>query len=128
MPVDYSLYHPKWPLIRRLILKRADHKCEACGVPNYAVGYRLDGQFFSAEQLLETLEETGEDLTEGIPGEQKPLKIVLTVAHVDHDVGNNRFTNLRAWCQRCHLNHDRQDNARRRRYGKLNYRNQMTLF
>lgn len=44
--------------------------------------------------------------------------IVLTVAHLDHDVQNNDLENLKCLCQRCHLNHDRRDNIRRRRYGR----------
>ncbi|GAB2571960.1 hypothetical protein [Spirosoma areae] len=106
MPINYDDYHPKWSLIRRLVLKRAEHKCEQCGVPNYEVGFRIDGEFQTADRLL------------AIAAKKSPMRIVLTVAHYDHDVTNNRFTNLRAWCQRCHLNHDRQDNARRRKYGK----------
>jgi len=43
---------------------------------------------------------------------------VLTVAHLDHDISNNELSNLRALCQRCHLDYDREDNTRRRRYGK----------
>ena len=130
MPIDYSHYHPKWSLIRRLILKRAGHRCEECGVENYEMGFRIRGRFYSEITIVEILEKTGFDLTDELSAKQqeRPLKIILTVAHVDHDVGNNRFSNLRAWCQRCHLNHDRVDNAHRRRYGKHNHRIQMTLF
>jgi hypothetical protein len=34
-------------------------------------------------------------------------KVVLTVAHLDHIPENFDEGNLRAWCQRCHLNYDR---------------------
>jgi hypothetical protein len=44
--------------------------------------------------------------------------IVLTVAHLDQDKGNNRFSNLAALCQRCHLNHDRSRNIEKRKYGR----------
>jgi hypothetical protein len=33
-------------------------------------------------------------------------KVVLTVAHLDHDPTNNDATNLRALCQRCHNRYD----------------------
>ena len=33
-------------------------------------------------------------------------RVVLTVAHLDHDTGNNDPGNLRAMCQRCHLTYD----------------------
>ena len=34
--------------------------------------------------------------------------VVLTVAHLDHQPENCARSNLRAWCQRCHLNYDKQ--------------------
>ncbi len=42
-------------------------------------------------------------------GEPHPVtgsKVVLTVAHLDHDTQNNKMYNLRAMCQRCHLTYD----------------------
>ena len=33
-------------------------------------------------------------------------RVVLAAAHLDSDPTNNRLTNLRALCQRCHLLHD----------------------
>lgn len=47
-------------------------------------------------------------------GESHPVtgsKVILTVAHLDHDPGNNEPDNLRALCQRCHLTHDAQIHA-----------------
>lgn len=38
----------------------------------------------------------------------KPIVIVLTVAHLDHDPANCADDNLRAWCQRHHLAYDHQ--------------------
>jgi len=32
--------------------------------------------------------------------------VVLACAHLDHDPGNNRHSNLAALCQRCHMLHD----------------------
>jgi len=34
------------------------------------------------------------------------VKIVLTVAHLDHQPENCADENLRAWCQRCHNRYD----------------------
>lgn len=97
MPIDYKQYHPKWSLIRRLILKRADNRCEWCGIENYS------------------------------PHPLNSYKIVLTIAHIDHDKSNNRFDNLAALCQACHLNHDRQQHIRNRRYGRYHKVNQIKL-
>ena len=37
--------------------------------------------------------------------------VVLTTAHVDQDDHHNAPANLRAWCQRCHLHHDRHQHG-----------------
>jgi tRNA(Ile)-lysidine synthase TilS/MesJ len=36
----------------------------------------------------------------------KPIKIVLTVAHLNHDIADNSDDNLAALCQLHHLRHD----------------------
>lgn len=41
-------------------------------------------------------------------------KVVLTIAHLDHDPGNSVEENLRAWCQRCHLCYDAERHAQNR--------------
>lgn len=41
--------------------------------------------------------------------------VILTIAHLDHDPTNNdERTNLRALCQRCHLNLDAEHHAETR--------------
>lgn len=40
--------------------------------------------------------------------------VVLTVAHLDHQPENNSFDNLKAMCQRCHLNYDLQHHKQSR--------------
>src|SRR5580704_18714862 len=42
-------------------------------------------------------------------------KVVLATAHVDHNPSNNKTRNLKAYCQRCHMLHDREEHRRRRR-------------
>ena len=39
-------------------------------------------------------------------------KVVLTVAHLNHDTQDNRPENLKAMCQRCHLRYDAPHHAR----------------
>jgi len=115
MPIDYSLYPKDWKTrIRPDILKRADNKCEKCGVANYAVGYwDCNDKFWTGGECLDKLEDSGYDVfSEGnelghISGDQKPIKIVLTISHTDHDINNNDYGNLKALCQRHHLEHDR---------------------
>jgi 5-methylcytosine-specific restriction endonuclease McrA len=50
--------------------------------------------------------------------------IVLAAAHLDHNPTNNRPSNLKALCQRCHLLHDRKEHRRRRR---ITYRRRWAL-
>lgn len=128
MPCNYSKYPPNWKSeIRPRILERAGNKCELCGAENGDMGYRgKGGEWFSYFGIEFLLENAGIDLfSEGLPLDHcfdkklnptKPTKIVLTVAHWhDPDPMNCTDGNLKAACQYCHLNHDKdqhQTNAR----------------
>lgn len=126
MPINYKLYHPKWSLISRLIrFVRAKNCCEKCGVGNYLVTRKnkIDGSFEirhyhgsnnykSAKELCNHTNTCEED------GEGKWVVVVLTVAHIDHDKTNNKFSNLAALCQRCHLKHDIKQHTANRKYGR----------
>ncbi|NCA78331.1 MAG: hypothetical protein EOM90_18535 [Alphaproteobacteria bacterium] len=101
MPINYKKYPQNWKTeIRPAILKRAQNKCEMCGIENGMTGYReASGNFVPAEGLqADTALEDGERI----------FRVVLTVAHLNHDIGDNRPENLRALCQRCHLIHDKE--------------------
>lgn len=106
MPIDYKRYPKNWhEFSRKIRFERAKNCCEKCGVPNYAIGFRLDGQFefweLNDEQtandtrtitgkngyaeskelyqfILETEKEEFDD-----PDYPRPTIIVLTVAHLD---------------------------------------------
>ena len=41
-------------------------------------------------------------------------RVVLAAAHRNHDTANNAASNLVAFCQRCHMVHDRSEHRRRR--------------
>lgn len=102
MPIDYSLYPADWKQIRAAILARSGNACEHCGVANYAVGWRdKGGEFYK-------LSEDNGHLVEP----ENIIRIVLTVAHLDHDITSNEPSNLRALCQQCHLRHDASHHAR----------------
>jgi hypothetical protein len=114
MPIDYSQYHPKWKLISWLIrVKRAKNKCEWCEAPNGQLIYRPNKGMPDWKLWPEGME--SEALS--IDG-YKSTKIVLTVAHIDHDKKNNCFNNLVALCQRCHLKHDIHQHVANRKYGR----------
>lgn len=118
-------YPAEWSAIRARILERAEDACECrgecgssehrvrvhpgddsklCGVPNGALVLRDAfgrwGRFTGSDESAR---------------EYGAVRIVLTVAHVDHDERNSDPSNLLALCQRCHLALDRSDNARRAR-------------
>ena len=48
----------------------------------------------------------------GRPAKYAKGKIILTVAHLDHNEQNCDDDNLKAMCQRCHLRYDRSQHAR----------------
>lgn len=110
MPTDMSKYPKNWKSeIRPSILNRAGHKCEWCGVKNHAVGVRdKDGRFIDCTDQPMQLDTY--DCVDGL----KPIKIVLTIAHVhDPDPMNCEPGNLAALCQKCHNKHDAPMRAKR---------------
>lgn len=122
MPCDYSKYPQNWKsYIRPAILERAGDKCEWCGVMNKDEGYRdKSGEFVP---ILHRSSDT--DAAEEIGA--KVFVIILTVAHLDHDLSHNDgmdtggaatdlgCANLVALCQKCHNNHDAPHRAETRR-------------
>lgn len=117
MPINYKEYHPKWTLIRLLILKRAEHR----DLPNHVLIRRGRG-----EEVTIVPEATAELCSRMDRGQKKHralkymglTEVVLTIAHLDHDKNNNRFHNLAALCQRCHLRIDLQHHIANRKYGR----------
>jgi len=98
--------------------RRAGGSCEGCGRPHGQTVYHLgDGRWWDASigtwrdgqgRTLKTLP-TMDDLDV-----VRATKVVLAAAHCDHNTTNNTNANLAAFCQRCHMNHDRPDHKRRR--------------
>ena len=90
-PENRARYPSNWKSIRSEILDRAGHACE--GSPNFP-----DCRVANYSLHLET-----------------GSKVVLTIGHLDHVPENCEPSNLRAWCQRCHLVYD-VDHHRRTRW------------
>jgi len=114
MPCDYRKYPSNWKTeIRPAIMERAKNCCEFCKVPNYKLIIRGnwnntecyqddDGTIYDAN----TSEVIGSDYVGEVHPTNKLIKVVLTIAHLDHDVNNNDYSNLKALCQRCHNRYD----------------------
>lgn len=112
-------YPANWRAISALIRERAGGRCECsgqcggahlsgrCDAPNHELIERSP----SAPWLWRVHTHTNACAGERCGGS----RVILTVAHVDHDEQNNAPENLLALCQRCHLVLDARDNAVRRR-------------
>lgn len=122
-PENKARYPKDWAAISARIKERAGGKCEECGVGNGDLGGRLaiSGQWCPAQPIGDnglrlTWPEPG-SLAWCMPPHGAPIlmtivRIVLTVAHLNHTPEDCRDENLRAWCQRCH---NRYDSATRRK-------------
>lgn len=111
MPCDYKRYPKNWPEIRRQILERAGHRCERCGVKNYAIGYRNEVRQFV--ELAADKDSAGMNVECAAMEGVKIIRIVLTIAHIhDPNPMNCAPENLQALCQRCHNMLDAQMRSR----------------
>jgi 5-methylcytosine-specific restriction endonuclease McrA len=85
MPIraeNKTRYPKDWKAVRAAILDRAGNCCE--GSPAFPDCRAPNGQ----------------------PHPQTGSRVVLTIAHLDHQPENNDPDNLRAWCQKCHNVYD----------------------
>lgn len=109
MPIDYSKYPKNWKTeIRPRILKRANNCCEECGIENYSIqlSYKENGKINWINPIFEDL----------IINPYKEVKVILTIAHLDHDETNHNVTDdrLKAMCQLCHLRYDSEEKKKRK--------------
>jgi hypothetical protein len=112
------LYPSHWrALSSRIRFERAGGRCQRCRRPHLAFVRCLpDGRWFD-EQAATWRDRQGRmarwpDLVEAT--QFRLTRVVLAAAHLDSDPTNNRLTNLRALCQRCHLLHDRSHHLAQR--------------
>jgi len=97
MPMKRALYPENWDKISLAVRREAGWVCEWCGAEN------------------------------GKPNPATSSKVVLTVAHLDHNPANCARENLRALCQRCHLRYDAKQHARNAKLTRAKKTGQMWL-
>ena len=110
-PENKARYPKNWPEISASIRERAGNRCEKCQAPNgkkigRGIGadvgrYWFDGEVRDAETGKLLWYQLSQEFEAG-----PAVKVVLTVAHLDHTPENCDPANLRAWCQRCHNAYD----------------------
>ena len=142
MPCDMKKYPADWQKRRERILERAGHKCERCGVPNHAVGYWSEGEWWPNGGNLVCDDagrginyDTGKQLTYAEAKEfcdhyndhgtgkrqtdaygNRWIAIVLTIAHLVPDGPLDcPDSDLQALCQKCHNALDAPMRARHRK-------------
>lgn len=125
-PENRGRYPANWQEIRASILARAGNRCEQCFAVNgdiIAHGIGKDADTYMTDEAKVFDANNGKYLGQWRMSDyecnQDGVKIVLTIAHLDHTPENCDPDNLRAWCQRCHLRYDAKhhaENARRTRH------------
>lgn len=127
MPIkDRSLYPPDWDAISLAAKERAGWRCQhpGCGAHQYAVGHwrqergiwlwqpafgkagcglRADGTRWTYKEAREYAAFMDWDQSEE---GTKPIVIVLTTMHLNHNPADCSEANLRPACQRHHLMYD----------------------
>ncbi|GAA0269610.1 hypothetical protein LNAOJCKE_1299 [Methylorubrum aminovorans] len=123
MPIrrEHRFFYPiDWPQLSAVIrFGRAKGRCEACQRPHGRTVFCLgDGRWWDDEAAswrdgtggLVCIEVDAADVL----GEIRTTRVVLATGHRNHDTADNSAANLAAWCQRCHMLHDRPEHMRRR--------------
>jgi hypothetical protein len=116
---------PAWLATRERIVKRAKNRCEQCGKPNHrrvwVFSWReIFGGVFTTQlwsrvkgdgQVWHSCADGRGDTGTLLYGTQwkrvRRVRIVCTVAHLNHVSGDDRDENLKFLCQWCHLNYDK---------------------
>lgn len=129
MPIDYKKYPDNWlSEIRPRIMKRAENKCEFCGLKHGQVIYRVKAWVkivskYVYKSLWFSNENDADREWDALCSSDpvRPVEVVLTIAHLDHDETNKNIKDdrLKALCQICHLRYDAKEKFRR----SLNFNN-----
>lgn len=122
-PENKDRYPKDWSKISAAIREAAGQCCQKCKAPNgrsIRRGKTEDGQHVwrlatDSCYMDGVCAETGllvPDTDEDSVAYGREVKVVLTVAHLDHTPENCADENLKALCQRCHLVYDAKHHAK----------------
>lgn len=121
MPIRHenkARYPADWKAISKRIRDKAGNRCEQCGVENGRMIYRGshemmpawryadDPVFVSSRSPFDGSDLPGTSWDDFDKRKGDAVRVVLTVAHLNHTPEDCADENLRAWCQRCHLAYD----------------------
>jgi hypothetical protein len=110
MPIRPEFRHfyrgPAWLATRARILARARNKCEQCKAPNRELVGRAENGMWRLLDTGAAWHRNNGNVTTFYPAIGREVRIVLTIAHLNHTPGDDRDENLKALCQWCHLNYD----------------------
>jgi len=136
-PEDRARYPADWPRISLEIRRRAGNRCECggqcgdhlgrCGAPHRTSIVRHSANPWQWRTMLELTEAYGCGLP-GAPWDGRPVRVILTTAHLDHTPENCDPLNLLSMCQRCHLVYDRAQHAGSRRRNRDKRNGQASLW
>ncbi len=123
MPIDYTKYPKNWKSeIVPFVLERDEHKCKFCGLENKdeVISIKINVSLGGAPKIRTLWFRDQSDFARALHlcgGDGKKVKVVLTVAHLDHDEANHdvKMDRLAALCQYCHLNYDAKEKSKRSR-------------
>jgi hypothetical protein len=129
MPLRKDIRHhyrgAQWQATRARILTRARGRCERCSKPDRTeVLVSPDGRWGRQGAGGPIwFDHRGRPASEPYRDDIRPVFVVLTIAHLDHDPTHQDPERLAALCQACHLRHDaplHRRNAAATRRRKLN--------
>lgn len=112
MPIDYSKYPPNWKTeIRPRIMKRAGNRCEARNCNFKHLEYVWSGTISGRKEWYREFRQMQRWGGKNI----KKVKVILTIAHLDHDKSNMEISDdrLKAFCQLHHLRYDAKEKKRK---------------
>ena len=128
MPIRPELRHfyrtPEYKAARERIVARAKNKCEQCGKRNHRRVHAryLMGRMWWSYSATVWRDQHGKKNVPPRAARHTRVKVVCTMAHLDHNPANNADDNLKLLCQWCHLNYDKQHHKETRSIRKDNSR------